>query len=131
MTKSLYLLLSVMLIAVMALTACGGGQAGQPEATATMPAGDPAKGQVLFQTSCSACHGPEGQGIPGLGKDLATSEFVAGKSDAELVEFIEQGRPSGDPLNTTGIAMPPKGGNSSLSDQDLQDIVAYIRTLQK
>jgi disulfide bond formation protein DsbB len=35
-----------------------------------------------------------------------------------------------DPENTTGVAMPPKGGNPSLSDGDLQNVVAYIRTLQ-
>lgn len=32
--------------------------------------------------------------------------------------------------NTTGVAMPPKCGNPSLTDQDLADVVAYLRTLQ-
>jgi hypothetical protein len=35
-----------------------------------------------------------------------------------------------DPLNTTGIQMPPKGGNPLLEDQDLRDIVALIRTFE-
>lgn len=130
MNKSLYLLVSLLLISVMALTACGGGQGGQSAAAPT-PAGDSTKGQELFQTSCSACHGPEGKGVPGLGKDMTGSEFIAGKSDAELIEFIKQGRDPSDPLNTTGVAMPPKGGNPSLSDEDLQDIVAYMHTIQQ
>jgi len=52
-------------------------------------------------------------------------------SDAELVEFIKMGRSVGDPANTTGVDMPPKGGSPSLSDQDIYDIVAYLRTLEE
>ena len=62
--------------------------------------------------------------------DMATSEFITSQSDAELVAFIKAGRLPADPLNTTGIAMPPSGGNPSLTDDDLANIVAYIRTLQ-
>jgi disulfide bond formation protein DsbB len=67
-----------------------------------------------------------------LGKSLhpGDSEFVLSKSDEELVEFIKVGRQPDDPLNTTGIAMPPKGGNPAISDSDLYDIVAWIRTLK-
>jgi disulfide bond formation protein DsbB len=36
-----------------------------------------------------------------------------------------------DPLNTTGIAMPPKGGNPALTDGQIVDIVAYLRSIQK
>ena len=69
--------------------------------------------------------------MPGLGKDMTQSEFIAGKTDEELVEFIKAGRPVSDSLNTTGVNMPPKGGNPALSNEDLYDIVAYIRTLKK
>jgi disulfide bond formation protein DsbB len=46
-----------------------------------------------------------------------------------MIAFIEVGRPVDDPENTTGIIMPPKGGNPALSDQDMADIVAYMRTI--
>jgi mono/diheme cytochrome c family protein len=92
-------------------------------------AGDAAHGAELFVSTCAACHGQDATGIPGLGKDLVNSEFVSGLSDQELVEFINTGRPADDPANTTGVAMPPKGGNSSLTDQDVMDIVAHIRSL--
>ncbi len=88
-----------------------------------------ARGQELFMT-CSACHGPDGHGLPNLGKDLITSEFVGGLTDDGFVTFITTGRPSWDPLNTTGIDMPPKGGNPAITTEDLQAIVAYIRTLR-
>jgi hypothetical protein len=51
--------------------------------------------------------------------------------DAELLEFVKTGRPVGDPLNTTGVDMPPKGGNPALSDVQILDIIAHIRTLQQ
>ena len=70
-------------------------------------------------------------GIDGLGKTLVASEFAIGLPDAELMLFLATGRPSSDPLNTTGVDMPPKGGNPALDDQDLADIVAYLRTLEK
>jgi mono/diheme cytochrome c family protein len=93
--------------------------------------GDPAAGEALFAGTCSACHGPAGEGIPGLGKDLTANAFVSDKVDQELIDFVKVGRDPGDPLNTTGIGMPPKGGNPTLDDEDLQNIISYIRTLQK
>lgn len=105
---------------------------GTAQAAQTAPTQkDPARGQTLFMNTCIACHAPGAEGFPGLGKNLATSQFVAGASDADLVAFIKTGRDVSDPLNTTGVAMPPKGGNPALDDQALFDIVAYLRTLQK
>jgi len=86
-------------------------------------------GEQLFQSTCAACHGFNAQGVPGLGKTLIGSEFVDSLTDDELVAFIEQGRDMTDPLNTTGIMMPPKGGNPALSETNLHEIVAYIRTI--
>lgn len=100
-------------------------------AVADAAAPDPelvARGQSLFPL-CAACHGANGQGVPGLGKDLVDSEFVASLSDDELTQFIITGRPSFDPANTTGIDMPPKGGNPALTEDDIHAIVAYIRQL--
>ncbi len=91
--------------------------------------GDSANGQALYTASCSACHGPAGEGIEGLGKPFVGSDFINSSSDAEMVAFLLVGRPSDDPLNTTGIAMLPKGGIPALTDADLQDLVAYMRTL--
>lgn len=88
-------------------------------------------GQAKFSTTCTACHGPTGEGVTGLGKSLITSEWTVTISDAELALFLSKGRPTNDPLNTTGIDMPPKGGNPALNDQDLVDIVAYLRSIHK
>ncbi|MBZ0300014.1 MAG: cytochrome c, partial [Anaerolineae bacterium] len=86
------------------------------------------QGQQLFLL-CAACHGPDARGLPNLGKDLVESEFVAGLSDEELLTFIKTGRPIWDPLNTTGIDMPVKGGNPAMTDEDILAIIAYVRSL--
>lgn len=93
--------------------------------------GDAAAGKASFASICSACHGPTGEGIQGLGKNLTTSEFVASQTDDQLVNFIKVGRGPTDPGNTTGVAMPPKGGNPAFTDNDLYNIVAFIRSIHK
>ncbi|MBE2224063.1 MAG: cytochrome c [Anaerolineae bacterium] len=120
---------------VIVLAACGGGgdssSAAEPAAEAAVATGDSAHGEELFVATCLACHGEGGIGIEGLGKDMTTSEFIKGLSDAELLAFIKTGRSVSDPANTTGVDMPLKGGNPALTDDDIMDIIAYIRTLQK
>ena len=88
-------------------------------------------GEALFKVTCPACHGQDAKGMPGLGKDITNSEFINERSDEQLVEFIKQGRTADDPLNTSGVAMPPKGLNVALSDDDILAIAKYIRSLGK
>ncbi len=136
--KRKYLVLAMMAILAMslALVACGGGgsapsapPAAPAEPTAEVHTGDAAAGKTLFDSVCIACHGPGGEGITGLGKPFTTSEFLLTVSDQQLLDFIKTGRPSTDPANTTGVDMPPKGGNPALTDAQLMDIIAYVRTL--
>jgi disulfide bond formation protein DsbB len=125
------------LVAIL-LTACSGPLAAgssqiilpEPEDFAALQ-GVAARGQSLYQSTCAVCHGREARGIAGLGKDLTDSAFIEDMSDAEVIVFLTNGRRSSDPLNETGLEMPPKGGNPALTDQDLADIVAYIRTLSE
>ena len=98
---------------------------------AAAPAGDAANGGKIYSTACVACHGPDAKGVTGLGKDLTTSTWVGEQSDTQLVEFIKKGRDVTDPLNTTGVAMPPKGGNPAMSEQEIADIVAYVRSIHQ
>jgi disulfide bond formation protein DsbB len=90
-----------------------------------------AHGTRVYASTCIACHGPDAKGLPNLGKDLVHSEFIKKLDDDALLAFIKRGRDPSDPLNTTKILMPPKGGNPALSDDDLLDVIAYVRSLQK
>jgi len=90
-----------------------------------------AHGTKLFVASCAACHGRDAHGMLNLGKDLVTSEFAKKLDDDALLAFLKKGRDPSDPLNTTKVGMPPKGGNPALSDDDLLDIIAFLRSIEK
>jgi mono/diheme cytochrome c family protein len=90
-----------------------------------------ANGKRLYETTCIACHGPVGQGIPNLGPSLRDSRFVATHSDDALIAFIKQGRLPGDPQSVMKLIMPPKGGNPALEDGGIADILSFIRALQE
>ena len=114
------------------LAACG-GTADSPtstEAPAAAISGDAVAGATLFAASCTACHGVDAMGIDGLGKAVPGSEFIIATSQDDLVSFLKTGRSVSDPENTTGVDMPPKGGNPALDDTDLLDLVAYLKSLQ-
>jgi disulfide bond formation protein DsbB len=125
------LLTSLLTALVMFLAACATEQPPvvPTDAPTAVPAGDAATGQQLYASTCTACHGADARGVTGLGKDLTTSDFVHSLSDVELVDFLLSGRSSTDPANTTGVDMPPKGGNPALTEQNLQDIVAFLRSI--
>jgi mono/diheme cytochrome c family protein len=89
-----------------------------------------AHGEELASQSCSACHGQDFRGVSGLGVSFYDNAFIQDRTDDEIVVFIEEGRANDAPDNESGIAMPPYGGNTRLTDDDLADIVAFLRTLQ-
>lgn len=131
MNRRLFLPVIALAAAAM-LAACGGGQSAAPTVAPTQAGlgGNAESGKAKFAGTCTSCHGPDAKGMTGLGKDLHNNQFIAGLSDQQAVDFLKKGRPASDPLNTTKVDMPPKGGNPALSDQDLADIVAFIRTLK-
>lgn len=121
-------------LAAAASAGSGAGAVQQGSAAPAVQDEDPewiSFGREAFVASCSSCHGPDAKGIKGSGKDLTTSEFVAAQSEEALIAFVKKGRPSGDPLNTTKVDMPPKGGNPALSDEKLEAIASYLKSLQK
>ena len=127
-------LIAILAVMVLALAACGGDSGGDggsdgTDAPSSGLTGEAGAGAAVYKGTCASCHGADATGIDGLGKDLHSNEFVDGNTDAEMVAFLEVGRPAGDPANDTGVDMPPKGGNPSLTEQDLYDVVAYLRTL--
>jgi len=125
MDKKILTIIVITLFAAVFLAACGGS------AEPTYASEDVAQGGEFFASTCSACHGPDAKGLPNLGKDLTTSEYVRDIDDETLLMLFKEGRPSGHELNTTGVDMPPKGGNPSLSDEDLVKIVAFVRSINQ
>lgn len=81
-------------------------------------------GKAIYDTTCVACHGKDGKGaLPGT-PSLRKKDGVMAKSDEELVRNILNGYQSpGSPL-----AMPPKGGNPSLTEADVRAVLQYMRS---
>lgn len=121
---------ALLFAAVMALVALGCGSDSVDVTTTAIASGPTAHGQQLAGESCSACHGQNYEGVKNLGPALTDSGFIRDHTDNELIDFIKEGRTKNDPDNETGIAMPPYGGNPRLTDDDLADIVLFLRTLQ-
>lgn len=120
----------LLLVLALFVAACGDGGDGDVAPDDLGANGDAANGETLYLNTCAACHGADALGIEGLGKQLAGSDFVASTSEADLYTLIVEGRASDHPDNITGVAMPPKGGNPSLSDESVADIIAYLKSLQ-
>lgn len=89
-----------------------------------------ANASVIWKSTCQSCHSSTGAGVFGQGRDIRSSEFIQSRSDIELLAYVKAGRTINDPLNTTGLSMPPKGGNPFLSDQDIIDAISYLRDFQ-
>lgn len=87
-------------------------------------ADDVARGEALYKETCMACHGAGGAGsLPGV-PDLTKASGSLAKPDAALFKNIKEGFQSpGSPM-----AMPPKGGNPALTDEDIRIVIQYMRS---
>jgi len=79
------------------------------------------RGEALYAI-CSACHGPEGKGQPGIAPPLVDSVVVAGPAD-QFIRTVLNGR-NQDRSNPAYPDMPPLAG---LPDEDVAALVSYVR----
>ena len=93
-------------------------------------AGDAARGKQKYQELCGACHGQSGKGdgptaavLPVKPRDHTDADYMGKLTDQQIFNTIKQG---GEAVGKSPI-MPKWGG--ILSDQQIEDIVVYIRTL--
>ena len=87
-------------------------------------------GQDLYKKNCVPCHGTDAKGDGPVAKnmnpkpaDLTVSKLAHGSTDGEIFTNIKD-----------GIGQAPqkmKAFGNKLSDQDIWNIVNYIRSLQK
>lgn len=87
-------------------------------------------GRGVWTATCASCHGASGEGVTGQGKDVRGVAFVTSRSDDDLLAFLKIGRRADDPANTTGVMMPPRGGNPLLTDHDLLDVIRHVRSFE-
>ena len=85
-----------------------------------------AQGATVYNTVCTACHLPQGQGQEGLAPPLAGSEWVTGP-DSRLIRMVLQG--VGGKMEVAGktytLDMPPLG--AALTDEQIAQALSYVR----
>jgi mono/diheme cytochrome c family protein len=91
---------------------------------------DAKAGQEIYVQYCALCHGPQGKGDGSLSANLdpkprnhTDGAYMNALSDAHLLKVI------GDGGASVGLSpiMPP--WKAILSAQQIQDLVAFVRTL--
>jgi mono/diheme cytochrome c family protein len=113
--------MKIVLVGAAVLAFAGG--ASLNELNVSQPERDVLSGRVIYSTICIRCHGVDGKGdgemkfTPPVA-DL-TSLTVQGKLDARLFKSVHDGKP-----NTAMGAW-----RDSLTDDEIWDALAYVRTL--
>ncbi len=89
--------------------------------------GDPRLGKRWFSQICAGCHGTNGEGYEGSGSGTAIGKpgFLSKASDGFIRSIIKNGR-----SNTPMRGFSGAGGLANLTDQEIDDIITYLRILQ-
>lgn len=88
--------------------------------------GDPRLGEQWFDYICSTCHGVNGDGYAagGTGTAIGKSGFLLKVSDGFIRTTVKEGR-----SNTRMLGFQGPSGLANLSDQEIDDIIVYLRSL--
>ena len=94
--------------------------------------GNADKGKALYAQQCASCHGTSGKGDgPAAGAlnpkptNFTDKARMTGLKDQQLFDVIKKGG--------TGVGKSPimPGFGAALKDGNIQDIVAFLRSLEK
>ena len=90
--------------------------------------GDPRLGALWYNNICSTCHGVAGDGYEagGTGTAIGLPGFLDKVTDGFIRETIKVGR-----SNTRMLAFQGVGALANLSDQEIDDIIVYLRGLNR
>ena len=80
-------------------------------------------GEANYKAKCAMCHGADGTGNTSIGKNMKIRSLKSAEdikaTDAELARQTKEG------------VGKMQGYANKLTDTQIQDVVTYIRTLQK
>ena len=95
-------------------------------ALATASAGD---AKENWEKSCAKCHGADGKGQTTMGKKLKVMDYTDPKmqakfTDEEAFKVTKEGKKEGDKTLM-------KAYKDDLSDQEIKDLIGYVRKFAK
>ena len=84
--------------------------------------------KALYEKECAKCHGSDGKGDTKMGKKLEIRDYTDAKVQAELKDeeafkAIKEGLKDGTKTKMKAY--------STLKDEEIKDLVAYIRKFKK
>ena len=85
--------------------------------TATWAA-DAGAGKAVYDAKCKACHGANGEGNPNMAKALKVELKPLSESSADVKKVVVEGQGKMKPV-------------ASVTGADLDNVVAYVKTLKK
>ncbi len=109
------IIFSATIIIGLLLASCGGSESASPDESGASAI----DANAIYGTTCIGCHGPDREGVTGLGLPL-TPEALASQSDAELRGIITNGK--------SDTAMQPYKG--SLSSDEINALVQFIKNVE-
>lgn len=85
-----------------------------------------ARGKVVYETYCLACHQIDGSGVPHLNPPLIKTSFVLGDA-AVPINIVLKGLNEEIEINGNYYSnpMPPLG--EVLKDEEIADVLTYVR----
>ena len=81
-------------------------------------AADAAAGKNVYAAKCKACHGAEGDGNPNIAKAMKVEMKPLSSTSADVKEVVTKGQGKMKPV-------------ASVTGADLDNVVAYVKTLKK
>jgi len=87
--------------------------------------GDAKAGKAKYDANCVGCHGPAAAALNPKPGDMTNGKAMKALSDKYLFDIIKDGGAS----QKKSPIMPASG--KKFNDQEISDIVAYIRSLAK
>lgn len=91
--------------------------------------GDAVTGKIIYERLCVNCHGQDGQGgsmghmLPIIPRNLTDPTYMSTRSNQQLFTLIKQGSAA------VGFSTVMRAFGDEISDQEIWDTVAYVRTL--